>query len=119
MGYFWLIETLGPLVELLGYVLLPVGAVLHLLAPFQATLFFSVSIGLGIILSLGSLLLEEISFHRYTRWREIATLTWYAVAENFGYRQLTLYWRLLGTWDFLRKKTAWGAQERVGFNAGG
>ena len=119
MGYFWLIEMLGPLVELMGYVLLPVGAVLHVLAPFQAMLFFMISIGFGIILSLGSLLLEEISFHRYTRWSELATLTWYAVAENFGYRQMTLYWRLLGTLDFFRKKTAWGAQERVGFSTPG
>ena len=115
MGYFWLIETLGPIIELLGYLFLPVAALLHLLAPVNAALFLLISIGFGVVLSLAALLLEELSFHRYTRWRELATLIWYAVAENFGYRQLTLYWRLRGTFDFLRKKSDWGAQQRVGF----
>lgn len=71
--------------------------------------------GFGIVLSLGALLLEEVSFHRYTRWRELATLIWYAIAENFGYRQLTLCWRLRGTVDYFRKKSDWGTQQRVGF----
>ena len=117
MGYFWLIETLGPVVELMGYILLPVAALLHLLSPLNAALFFLISIGLGIILSLASLILEEVSFHRYDRWSELSLLICYCVLENFGYRQLTLYWRLRGTVDFLRKKSDWGAQQRVGFGA--
>ena len=32
----------------------------------------------------------------------------YAVLENFGFRQLTLYWRLRGLWD------AWRGQDRMG-----
>lgn len=117
MGYFWLIEALGPLVELAGFILLPLGAALHLLAPINAALFLLISIGVGTFLSINSLLLEELSFHRYPRWRDLFTLCFYAVAENFGYRQLTLYWRLLGTIDFFRKKSHWGAQERVGFTS--
>lgn len=115
IGYFWLVEAFGPIVEVFGYVLLPVGAVLHLLPLVNAVLFLLVSIGFGVILSLGAIFLEEMSFHRYTRWRELGLLMWYAVLENFGYRQLGLYWRLLGTLDYFRKKTDWGAQQRVGF----
>ena len=42
----------------------------------------------------------------------------YAVLENFGYRQLTLYWRLRGLWDAWRGKTGWEKFARVGFRTG-
>jgi hypothetical protein len=42
----------------------------------------------------------------------------YAVLENFGYRQLTLYWRLRGLWDAWRGKTGWEKFGRVGFGPG-
>lgn len=115
MGYFWLIETFGPIVELFGYILLPIAVLLGILAPLNAAVFFTISIGMGVMLSLGALVLEELSFHRYTDWKELATLTWYCIAENFGYRQLTLYWRLVGTLDYLRGNKQWGAQQRAGF----
>jgi len=37
------------------------------------------------------------------------------VLENFGYRQLTTYWRLKGVIDFVRKKQGWGVMTRKGF----
>jgi len=115
--YFWFFEVGGPIVELLGYVLLPLGVLWHLLAPLLAVLFFLISVGLGIILSLSALLLEELSFHRYTRWRELGLLAVYAILENLGYRQLTLFWRVAGTFDFFRRKRHWGTQRRVGFGS--
>lgn len=42
----------------------------------------------------------------------------YAVLENFGYRQLTLYWRVRGLWDAWRGKTGWEKFARVGFREG-
>ncbi len=116
MGYFWTIEALGPIVELFGYILLPIAVILGVLAPVNAIVFYMISVGMGVILSLGALLLEELSFHRYDSWRELATLVGYSILENFGYRQLTLYWRLLGTFDFLRGNKAWGEQKRAGFS---
>lgn len=115
MGYFVLIESLGPIVELLGYVFFPLGVALHALDIASALLFFLISVFGGVLLSLSALFLEELSFHRYSRWKELATLALYAILENFGYRQLTLWWRLSGTWDYLRKKTAWGEMTRAAF----
>jgi cellulose synthase/poly-beta-1,6-N-acetylglucosamine synthase-like glycosyltransferase len=115
MPYFLLIEALGPLVELSGYILLPLAALLGLLAPINAIVYTLCAVVLGIILSVSAVLLEEASFHRYPRWRELALLNLIAVVENFGYRQLTLWWRLTGTWDYLRGNKQWGAQVRQGF----
>lgn len=118
MPYFLFIEALGPIVELSGYILLPIAALLGLLAPINALLYTLCAVVFGIILSVSSVLLEEASFHRYPRWKELLTLNFYAVIENFGYRQLTLWWRLRGTVDFLRGQKQWGAQQRQGFGGG-
>jgi hypothetical protein len=54
----------------------------------------------------------------FSRRREVFILLLYAVLENFGYRQLTLYWRLRGLWDAWRGKTGWEKFARVGFEPG-
>jgi cellulose synthase/poly-beta-1,6-N-acetylglucosamine synthase-like glycosyltransferase len=119
MPYFLFIEALGPVVELSGYILLPIAAIFGLLAPVNALLYTLCAVVFGIILSLGAVLLEEASFHRYPRWKELLLLSIYAVIENLGYRQLTLWWRLRGTLDWLRGQKQWGAQVRQGFGGSG
>jgi len=38
-----------------------------------------------------------------------------SVLENFGYRQINVVWRLIGTWQWLRgKQGGWGAMQRKG-----
>jgi hypothetical protein len=56
-----------------------------------------------------------MSFHRYETFRDRALLFWWTLMENFGYRQLNVYWRLRGLWKFLRGRKDWGAMERKGF----
>jgi ABC-type uncharacterized transport system permease subunit len=60
-------------------------------------------------------MLEEISFRRYPKVRHLLLLAMLGVVENFGYRQLTMLWRLGGTIDFLRRRQGWGAMTRKGF----
>ncbi len=58
--------------------------------------FTLVAVVLGILLSVSALLLEEMSFHLYPRFRQLALLVLMAIVENFGYRQLAMLWRLSG-----------------------
>lgn len=116
MGSFLLIEALGPMVELAGYVILPIAFAVHAIDLPFAALFFVISVFGGVLLSLSALLLEEVSFHRYPRWHEIFTLSLYAIAENFGYRQLTLWWRLRATFSYaVRREATWGTMQREAF----
>jgi hypothetical protein len=64
-----------------------------------------------------SVLLEEIAFRRYPRTRDLVLLVVVGVLENFGYRQLTTWWRLKGTWDYFRGRQGWGQMVRKGFAA--
>lgn len=119
LGYFLLVEALAPAVELLGYVLFPVAAALGAVNLPSVGLFFLISVFGGVVLSLCALLLEELSFHRYSKWDEIERLIFYAIFENFGYRQVTLLWRVRGMWEYLRgKRHAWGTMARQPFSSG-
>jgi len=118
MGYFVLIEFLGSVVELLGYAVFPLAVFIHVLNLPTALLFFLISVFGGAFLSLSALLLEELSFHRYTKWRDVLKLALYAILENFGYRQLTLWWRCRAMIDYFRRaKHVWGEMQRASFSA--
>jgi cellulose synthase/poly-beta-1,6-N-acetylglucosamine synthase-like glycosyltransferase len=105
---FLLFEWLAPIVEVTGLILVPIGLILGEVTRTFAILFFSLACGLA-------LLLEELSFRRYGRVRDRALLVVWAVLENFGYRQLTIWWRLRGVASYIRGKKSWGAVERQGF----
>ena len=115
MPYFLIFEWLGPIVELLGYVAFVSGLALGLLDLRFAFLFFLVAVGLGTLLSIAAVFLEELRPGRYPRWRDLWKLIFYGIAENFGYRQLNTYWRVRGLISYLRKNTEWGDMERRGF----
>lgn len=117
LPYFVFVELLAPVVELLGWIGLALGVAFGLLNASFAALFFLVAYGIGAVLSTYALLLEEWSFSRYTLFSDRLRLLGYLVLESFGYRQLTVLWRLRGLWKFVRGRTDWGRMERRGFAA--
>ncbi len=115
MPYFLIFEAAGPLIEVAGYVVTLVAVTFGLLDVVFAQLLFLAAVVFGAIISLTSVLLEEMSFRRYPKVRHLLLLAAIGVIENFGYRQLTTYWRLKGVIDFLRNKQGWGVMTRKGF----
>jgi cellulose synthase/poly-beta-1,6-N-acetylglucosamine synthase-like glycosyltransferase len=115
MPYFVLFEFLSPLFALLGLVVTLLWWLLGGLSTVYFLAFVAVSIGLGLLLTISALALEEFSYQRYRKRREIARLVWYAVLENLGFRQLHDVWRAIGYVDIARGKKSWGAQQRRGF----
>jgi cellulose synthase/poly-beta-1,6-N-acetylglucosamine synthase-like glycosyltransferase len=116
MPYFFLFEFLGPVVELFGYVAVPISLWLGFLDVEFALAFFLAAVGLGTLLSVAAVFLEELRLNRYPRWRDVLKLTLYGLLENFGYRQLNSLWRAWAIVSFLRKNQSWGAMERRGFD---
>jgi cellulose synthase/poly-beta-1,6-N-acetylglucosamine synthase-like glycosyltransferase len=117
MPYFVLCEILGPLIELTGYVTSVVGLCLGWLSVGSALLFFIVSIFFGLLMSVSSVLLEELSLLKYPHPRDVLGLLTAALLENFGYRQITLLWRAQAILQVvLKKKRSWGEMERRGFH---
>lgn len=108
-----LAEALSPVVEIVGLLFTLILVLLDLINPVSLALFLAANIALGLVLSASALLLEERSFHVYPRYRDTLQLFGWAVLENIGYRQLHSWWRLVGTWHWIRGKEAvWGAMKR-------
>jgi cellulose synthase/poly-beta-1,6-N-acetylglucosamine synthase-like glycosyltransferase len=113
--YYAFVELLAPVFEAVGLISLAFGLFLGIVDWNFAALFYLTAYGLGTALTAFTLILEDLSFHRYETFRDRVLLLSWALLENFGYRQITVYWRLRGLWKFLRGKKDWGAMERKGF----
>ena len=110
-----LIEGLGPVVELLGYLVMLLLLIMGGLAWPTFLVFLLLALGTGLLLSATALLLEEYAFHTYPRPRHLAVLLQAMVVENLGYRQLTVWWRIQGIATWLRGRPGvWGNMRRKG-----
>lgn len=115
MGQIFLVDVIGPLAEILGYLLLPALWLAGVLSIEYMLAFFAMIFLLGTFFSIASMLLSEINVRRYPGVADLARLGLAACLENLGYRQLNSLWRLRGWWQFLRKDTRWEAMPRIGF----
>jgi cellulose synthase/poly-beta-1,6-N-acetylglucosamine synthase-like glycosyltransferase len=113
MPFMILFEWLSPLLELAGYLFMLAGWLAGAVAPAAAGAFLLVAVGFGVLLSVSALLLEEIDFRIYPRFRQVAALLAVAVAENFGYRQLMSWYRLVGLARWASgRQASWGKMTR-------
>lgn len=115
MPFFFFGEMLAPVIEVLGYILTAVGIAMGFLSIQFALLFLAVALGYQMLLSLWAVILEETTFHLYSRFSDFLRMLGYAMLEPFGYRQLTVLWRIKGFWNALRGLTHWGEMRRKGF----
>jgi len=114
---FVMFEMLSPLVELSGYILMPVLWALGLLSLSGAFVFFVLALMYTVLVSALAVLLEDIAFRRYPRTWDLCRLLLGALMENFGFRQITVWWRVRAFWEYLRGDLSWGAMERRGVRA--
>src|SRR5918998_5999103 len=114
---FFLFEMLSPVIEMSGYILLLALWVMGILDASLAGTFFMLAVMYMVLVSALAVLLEDIAFRRYPRVRDLGRLLAGAVLENFGYRQLTVWWRVRAFWEYLRGDRTWGAMERRGVGA--
>ena len=115
--YYWAFELIAPLLELAGLALVVLGFSLGVVSTAYALMFMAVAYGYAILVTLVAMAVEELTFHKYTRWRDLGAILLASVLENLGYRQATACWRLEGWWASLRgREQVWGTMTRQGFD---
>jgi len=111
-----LVDVVGPIVEFLGYLLMPLFVFMGWLSWHYFVAFTAVIFGFGILISTLAVLIEQDEIERFNKPGDLWRLLLTAVFENFGYRQLCSFWRIRGVYQHFRgKKATWGAMERTGF----
>jgi cellulose synthase/poly-beta-1,6-N-acetylglucosamine synthase-like glycosyltransferase len=116
MPYYLVFELLAPMIEALALVVLPISFVLDAISLTFAAWFLALAYGYAMLINLIALAVEEFTFHRYTRWRDLGAAITASALEHVGFRQATALWRILGAWAAVRgRQHVWGVMTRAGF----
>lgn len=114
MPYFFFVELLGPVIELVGYMIL-------ILAFIQGTwsvvmlYIFIMAYLFGIFFSFSGIFFEEVAYRRYQRVRSVMTLFGTSLLEQVIYRQLTVLWRVSSFFNYRKGSKSWGLIDRKSF----
>ncbi len=116
LGYpYWLFfEWAAPLIAFSGLLYTVILAVAGLVNWPFFFLIFTFVYALAVCLSTWAVLLEEITFHKYRRKRDVMKLIGVAFIEPFIYPVYT-WFAVIGNLEFLRRKKGWGTAKRSGF----
>lgn len=109
-----LFEWLGPLIEIAGYVFVLFGFLFGIISHQVFIAFLLLAIGFSLMISVTALMLEEITFHLYSKPKHLLLLFMAVLFENLGYRQVIACWRLTGLMRWvLSRKGHWGSMSRT------
>jgi cellulose synthase/poly-beta-1,6-N-acetylglucosamine synthase-like glycosyltransferase len=117
LPYLWLFELFAPVIEIAGIVTIVLAACLGVLSRGFFLQFLLFGYAFATVISIGSVLQEEITYKRYNDWQDVTRLVTYCFLEHFPYRQLHMFWRLQGLWQYLRGDFAWKPMKRKGLGS--
>jgi cellulose synthase/poly-beta-1,6-N-acetylglucosamine synthase-like glycosyltransferase len=117
MPYFLLIELIGPIVELLGYLYIILSLFLGGIYLEFAYLLFMLTVIYGSFYSMTAVLLEEWSLRKFPNVSDIVKLFLFSFTESLWYRPLTVLWRCQGILDSVLSKKGWGDMQRKGVSS--
>ena len=114
LPYLWLFELLAPIMEIVGITTIILAASLGVLSREFFLQFMIFGYAFATVISIGSVLQEEVTYKRYNDWKDVVRLVSYCFFEHFPYRQLHMIWRLQGLWQYLRGDREWKPLKRKG-----
>lgn len=118
MPYFLFVELLGPVIELLGYLVIVFGLIFGLINIEFSLNLLLMMVAYGSFLSMGAVLLEEWRLGKHKRISELNRLFFFALTEAFWYRPVMTVWRAQALISSIRgKKHGWGEMVRKGVSA--
>ena len=115
--YLWLFELFAPIVEIGGIATIFLAAWVGVLSRGFFLQFLIFGYAFATVISIGSVLQEEITYKRYNDWRDVVRLVTYCFLEHFPYRQMHMIWRLQGLWQYLRGDHVWRPLKRKGLQS--
>jgi cellulose synthase/poly-beta-1,6-N-acetylglucosamine synthase-like glycosyltransferase len=130
LPYQLLFEALAPVIETLGYIVVPLSWATGLLDGTAMFAFVLFAISFNLLLSAGSVLtgvarvrlpghLQDRALFDYRGGKALLILVFAGLLSNLGYRQYLLWWQLKGLRDWFKGRKSWDKFERKGFQAAG
>lgn len=119
LPYLWIFEFFAPVIEIGGLLTIAAAAWLGVLSREFFLQFLLFGYAFATVISIGSVLQEELTYKRYNDWRDVARLISYCFFEHFPYRQMHMIWRLQGIWQYLRGDVVWRPLKQQGLQLAG
>ena len=112
LPYTVLVEVMGPLLQITGYVIVIVLAVFGEIAWEYAIALMVVVLLVAQLQTAGAILTEEIGFGRYRR-RDLLLIGGWSLLEMFWYQPLSAVWRVWASFLWLiGRRPGWGTIPR-------
>jgi cellulose synthase/poly-beta-1,6-N-acetylglucosamine synthase-like glycosyltransferase len=115
LPYITVFEGIGPLIEVVGYVVCTVAAIMGVLNWEHYRVMLAGSLLFGFATTLIAIVLSDVSTRRYQRVSDLVVLIGVALVENLGYRQLVAWWGWVGTVQAMTGTGGWGPMTRRAF----
>ena len=117
LPYLWLFELFAPVIEIVGLATIVLAASLGVLSREFFLQFLLFGYAFATVISIGSVLQEELNYKRYNDWQDVGRLISYCFLEHFPYRQMHMIWRLQGLWQYMRGDHVWKSPKRKGLRS--
>jgi len=115
MPFHLFMEVCGCVIEAFGtLVLIPVSLIVLKTPQPIFLLFLFLAVAYGTLLSMGSVVMEEITLRRYPRLKDVMILMAFAMLENIGYRQIVTFFKAYGVLQSIGRRRQWEHVEHKG-----
>ncbi|MCC6752187.1 MAG: glycosyltransferase family 2 protein [Deltaproteobacteria bacterium] len=127
LPYQLFFEAAAPVIEMLGYFMLPLSWLTGLLSAQALLAFMGLALAFNLFLSAGSVMVsimrvrlrktstQEVALFGYRGAKSVLIMVFAGLISNLGYRQYLLYWQIKGLRDFLAGRKSWDKFARQGF----
>jgi cellulose synthase/poly-beta-1,6-N-acetylglucosamine synthase-like glycosyltransferase len=113
--YYIVADIFVPILVVFTYILIPIGLYFGFVSFIHIWLFFLTFLFYSTAMTLSCIFLQEIYYPRELTTRDLLKLTYYAFLENFGYRQMINFFKLIAVYEYMTDQNNWGVIKRKGF----
>lgn len=110
--YMVVYEWMGPFIELMGYLCVIASLATALIGFKTVLLIILAGVCYSVTVTVFGIHLEQSHYTRSHTKKDLLPFLMTAILENFGYRQLTWFWRLEAMLRMPFEKNSWGVQPR-------
>ena len=112
IGSLYVLEWLGPLLEATGWVIMAMMLAIGWISPLGAMFIFLFTQFLGMAMTMLAVAMMTTHLRVFSGFKDTLRMMVWAIALNWGYRQLTLVWRIRSLFP---GEAGWGEMPRSGF----
>jgi cellulose synthase/poly-beta-1,6-N-acetylglucosamine synthase-like glycosyltransferase len=109
--YFWLVEALSPILELIAYIVVPFALYQGWISIDVVVLYLAIGLLFNLLITLLGVYFDNRYVSKNKAWSCSKSII-DTLLLHFGYKQLNSYWRLIAIMKSFRKANSWGQKPR-------